>query len=101
MLGRTMPHYVSFLKWTEQGIKSVKDSPRRAEAARKLAEQMGGKIWIWYTMGKYDLVAISEFPDDAAANKYFLTVGSWGNVRTTSMKAWSEQDFAKLIGEMQ
>ncbi len=101
MLWLAMPHYVSFLKWTEQGIKNVKDSPKRAEAARKLAEQMGGKIWLWYTMGKYDLVAISEFPDDAVANKYFLTVSGWGNVRTTTTKAWSEQDFAKLVGEMQ
>ncbi len=95
-----MPAYISLINWTEQGIKTVKDSPKRAQAVKQQAQQMGGKMWIWYTMGKYDLVAVSEFPDDATAQKFLFWIGSLGNVRTSTMKAWSEEDAAKLIGQL-
>lgn len=95
-----MPHYVSLVKWTDQGIRSIKDSPKRAEEARKAAQRMGGKMSLWYTMGKYDLVAVSEFPDDAAAQKFLYILGSQGNVRTTTLKAWSEEEAAGLIGQL-
>jgi uncharacterized protein with GYD domain len=99
-VGRSMPHYVSLVKWTDQGIKNIKDSPKRAEGAKKAAEGMGGKMWLWYTMGKFDLVAISEFPDDESAQKFLYWLGSMGNVRTTTMRAWNEEGAAKLIGQL-
>ena len=95
-----MQHYVVLIKLTDQGMRGVKDSPKRAEAARKAAEQMGGKIQLWYTMGKYDLVGLGEFPDDASAQKFLYWVGSLGNVRTTTLRAWSEQEAAALIGQL-
>ena len=95
-----MPHYVVLIKWTDQGIRGVKESPKRAADARKAAEQMGGKIQLWYTMGKYDIVGLGEFPDDGSAQKFLLWVGSLGNVRTTTLKAWSEEEAAKLIGQL-
>ena len=95
-----MPHYVSLVKWTDKGIGGIKESPKRAEAARNAAEKMNGKMWLWYTMGKYDLVAISEFPDDESAQKFLYWLGSLGNVRTTTMRAWNEESAAKLIGEL-
>ena len=95
-----MPHYVHLTKWTDQGIRAIKDSPRRAEAARKTAQQMGGSIQLWYTQGKYDIVAMSEFPDDATAQKFLYWLGSLGNVRTLTLKAWSEEEAAKLIGQL-
>ncbi len=95
-----MPAYISLVKWTDQGIRSVKESPKRAKAAREAAQKLGGKMWLWYTMGKYDLVAVSEFPDDAAAQKFLYMLGSQGNVRTTTLKAWSEEEAAGLIGQL-
>jgi uncharacterized protein with GYD domain len=95
-----MPHYVHLIRWTDKGISSVKDSPKRAEAARKAAQQMGGSTQLWYTMGKYDIIGFSEFPDDAAAAKFAFWVGSLGNVRTTTIKAWSEEEASKLIGQL-
>lgn len=96
----SMPHYVSLVKWTDKGIAGIKESPKRAAAARQAAEKMGGKMWLWYTMGKFDLVAISEFPDDESAQKFLYWLGSLGNVRTSSMRAWNEESAAKLIGEL-
>jgi uncharacterized protein with GYD domain len=95
-----MPSYVSLLKWTDKGIGNVKESPKRAEAARKEAQRMGGKLSLWYTMGKFDLVGISEFPDDESAQKFLYWLGSQGNVRTTTMRAWNEESASKLIGEL-
>jgi uncharacterized protein with GYD domain len=95
-----VPHYVSLIKWTDQGIRNIKDSPKRAEAARKQAQQMGGSVQLWYTLGKYDIVALSDFPEDAIAQKFLFWLGSLGNVRTTTLKAWSEEEAAKLIGQL-
>jgi uncharacterized protein with GYD domain len=95
-----MPHYISLIKWTDQGIRNVKDSPKRAQAARKQAEAMGGKLQLWYTQGKYDLVGVSEFPDDATAQKFLYWLGSAGNVRTLTLKAWSEEEATRLISQL-
>ena len=95
-----MPRYISLIKWTDQGIRNVKESPKRAEAARKQAEKMGGKLQIWYTMGRYDIVSLLEFPDDGTAEKFLLWLGSLGNVRTTTLKAWTEEEEAKLIAQL-
>lgn len=96
-----MPHYVSLVKWTDQGIRTIKDSPKRAQQVKQWAKEMGGSIWIWYTMGKFDLVAISDFPDDETAQKFLYMLGSQGNVRTQTMKAWNDEEAAKLIGQLQ
>ena len=95
-----MSHFVHLVKWTDQGIRGIKESPQRAGAARKQAEAMGGKLQLWYTQGKYDIIAMSEFPDDATAQKFLYWLGSSGNVRTTTLKAWSEEDAAKLISQL-
>jgi uncharacterized protein with GYD domain len=93
-------HYVILGKWTDQGIRKVKDSPKRVQTVRKMVEQAGGKIWVWYTMGEYDFVSIVEAPSDEVALKLVLTVGMAGNVRTTTMKATPETDMAKIIGQL-
>jgi uncharacterized protein with GYD domain len=95
-----VPHYISLIKWTDEGIRSIKESPKRAEAAKQQAQRMGGHMQLWFTMGKYDLVAMSEFPDDGTAQKFFYWVGGLGNVRTTTLKAWTEEEAAKLIGTL-
>ena len=95
-----MPHYISLVKWTDQGMRAIKESPSRAEAARKQAQRMGGTLQLWYTQGKYDLVSLSEFPDDAAAQKFLYWLGSAGNVRTMTLKAWTEEEAAGLIAQL-
>jgi len=92
-----MPHYVALLNWTEQGIRSVKETVKRAENAKAMARKMGGKLDVWYTMGKYDSVSIIEMPSDEAYNKFAVWIGSQGNVRTTSLKAWPQEEMSKII----
>ncbi len=95
-----MPHYVLLVRWTDQGIRGVKESPKRAEAARKLAEAEGGKLTLYYTMGRYDLVGIAEAKDDDTINRILLRIGMLGNVRTETLKALTEADAAKMIGKL-
>ena len=96
-----MPHYISLLRYTAQGAAKIKESPARLDAARKLATSMGGKIQSWHlTMGKYDAVIISEFPDDEAAARFMLSVASLGNVTTQTLKAFNEDEYRKIIGSL-
>ncbi len=93
-----MPRYVVLWNWTEQGIRNVKDSPKRAVAAREAVEKAGGK-WIdfYRTMGEYDGVLIMELPSDDAAMSFLLAIGSLGNVRTKTLKAFPEAEAARII----
>jgi uncharacterized protein with GYD domain len=96
-----MAHYILLTNWTEQGVKGVKDSPKRLDAARALAKKMGCEMRDFYmTMGKYDMVAMVEAPDDAAMAKFGLTLASSGNIRTTTLKAFSEADYRKITGAL-
>ena len=96
-----MPHYVTFLRYTSQGIAKVKESPARLDAARKAAESMGGKLHSWFlTMGKYDAVFIVEFPSDDVCAKFVLSVSSLGNVTTQTLKAFTEDEYRKIIASL-
>jgi len=96
-----MPHYVTLLRYTQQGAAKIKESPTRLDAARKAAEGAKGKIHSWYlTMGKYDAVLISEFPDDEAAARFLLSTGALGNVSTQTLKAFTEPEYRKLVGSL-
>ena len=96
-----MPHYVSLLRYTQQGAAKIKESPNRLDAARKAAKAVKGKIVSWYlTMGKYDAVIISEFPDDESAARFMLGTGSLGNVTTQTLKAFTEDEFRKIVGSL-
>jgi uncharacterized protein with GYD domain len=93
-----MPHFVTLLRYTHQGITKIKDSPARLDAAKKAAEKVGGKIHSWYlTLGQYDAVLVSEFPNDEAAAKFTLSVGALGNVTTETLKAFTEAEYRKII----
>ena len=96
-----MPHYVGLLRYTSQGIAKVKDSPTRLDAARKAAASMGGKIHSWYlTMGHHDAVLIAEFPSDDVCAKFMLSVSSQGNVTTQTLKAFTEDEYRKIVGSL-
>jgi uncharacterized protein with GYD domain len=94
-----MPHFVALLRYTQQGIAKIKESPARLDAAKKAAEKAGGKIHSWHlTMGQYDAVIISEFPNDEACAKFTLSVSALGNVTTETLKAFTESEYRKIIG---
>ncbi len=95
-----MPHYIALVNWTEQGIRTIKDTAKRVEGVRDMAQRMGGKLQIYYTMGEYDIVSIVEMPSDEAYNKFALWLGSQGNVRTKSLKAWTTEEAVKIIAEL-
>lgn len=93
-----MPTYVVLYKWTEQGIKNVKDSPARTEAGVKAAEAAGAKvIGVWYTRGEYDMVAVAEWPDEQSATAFLLAQAGQGNVRTTSLAALTPAEFSEIL----
>ncbi len=96
-----MATYVSLVRYTEQGIRNIKDSPARLDAARKMFESIGGSLKQFYlAMGKYDIVIISEAPDDETAAKLALSLGALGNVRTETMRVFSEPDYRKIVGSL-
>ena len=93
-----MPTYISLMTYTDQGLRNIKKAPGRLDVARKAAEDLGGKMGdLYLTMGAYDLVAISEFPDDATAATFVLRIGALGNVRTTTIKAFPENAYRKIV----
>src|SRR5437867_11804374 len=96
-----MPHYISLLNWTDQGIKNVKESPKRADAATALASKLGAKMQIFYTMGEYDLVSVTEAPNDDIAMQVLLELGQLGNIRTKTLKAWSLAEATKVVSKLQ
>ena len=94
-----MAHFVSLLRYTQQGMAKIKESPARLDAAKKAAEKAGGKVHAWYlTMGRYDAILISEFPTDEAAAKFTLSVGALGNVSTETLKAFTEPEYRTIVG---
>jgi uncharacterized protein with GYD domain len=96
-----MPHFVTLVRYTNQGITKIKESPSRLDGARKAAEALGGKIHAWFlTMGRYDAVLISEFPSDEACAKFSLQAGSLGNISTETLKAFPEADYRKICGSL-
>lgn len=95
-----MPKYVGLINWTDQGIKNFRDTVERAKGATALAEKMGGKLTtLLWTVGQFDLVTTSEFPNDEAASAFSLALASLGNVRTTTMRAYDADEMARLISK--
>ena len=96
-----MPHFVTLVHYTQQGIAKIKESPARLDAAKKAAEAGGGKVHGWYlTMGQYDAVLISEFPTDEAAAKFTLASGVLGNIATETLKAFTESEYRKIVSSL-
>jgi uncharacterized protein with GYD domain len=96
-----MPMFICSLRWTDQGIRSVKDAPKRAEAARELAKKVGIEIKeVYLTSGDNDLLVIVDTPNGDNVAKFALALGSKGNVRTRTARAWPQSEFHKLISEL-
>jgi len=96
-----MSTFIILANYTEQGIANVKQSPKRLDAARELAKSMGATLKDFYLcMGVYDMAVIVEAPNDEAVAKLALALGSAGNVRTTTIRAFAEPEYRKIIGAL-
>jgi uncharacterized protein with GYD domain len=96
-----MPTYVLLIDWTDQGIRNVKDTIKRAEAFKSAVERSGGKMLdAYYTMGQHDFVATVELPNDESAMSILLALGVRGNVRTTTLKAFSISEVEKVVSKL-
>jgi uncharacterized protein with GYD domain len=93
-----MPAYITLTNFTEQGIHNVKDTVNRARAFDEAIQKVGGrKIGIWWLLGQYDSLVIFEAPDDETATRVLLKTGMQGNVRTTTMRCFSEEEMEKIV----
>ena len=96
-----MATYFILINWTDQGIRNIKDSPKRVDAAKKAVKDIGGDVKAFYMLqGSYDAVLILEAPNDEALAKFLLKIGSLGNVRTTTLRAHPEAEYRKIISEL-
>lgn len=96
-----MPTYIGLYKLTDQGIKDIKNAPQRIEDGIKGFQAMGGKVIGFYTvMGEYDYVSIGEAPNDEVAMTFALALGSRGNVRSTTLKAFTTEEFTNLVKKL-
>jgi uncharacterized protein with GYD domain len=96
-----MATYVMLAHWTEQGMRQVKDSPKRLDTAKRALKEMGGEFKAFFmTMGDYDLVAVYEAPDDAVAARFTLMLGMHGNVRSTTLKAFPEAAYREIVASL-
>ena len=96
-----METYFILSKYTHQGVKNIKDSPARIEAAKAATEQAGGE-WLgwWLTMGRYDFVVMAKMPNAAAAATLLLAIGMQGNVTTETLRAFSAEEFAGMVANL-
>ena len=95
-----MPTFICFLNWTDQGAKNAKESGKRYQAARSMAEKLGGKVLSAYvTTGQYDVVSTLEMPNGEAMVKFSAAISATGNVRTTTVRGYTPDEFSKLAAE--
>jgi uncharacterized protein with GYD domain len=93
--------FILSMNFTDQGIRAIKDAPKRAAAARELAKKVGVEIkQVYLTSGDADLVGLVETPSGDHIAKFALALGSLGNVRTRTARAWTEDEYKKLVSEL-
>ncbi|WP_445219324.1 GYD domain-containing protein [Bradyrhizobium sp. Pa8] len=96
-----MVTYVVLANFTDQGVRNVKDSPKRADAFKEMAKTFGVTVKeIVWTQGRYDVVTVLEAPDEAAAMSLSLSLSALGNVRTETLRAFSAADMTNIVGKM-
>ena len=96
-----MPNFICFLNWTDEGAKNVKDISKRRDAAESAAASLGGSVVNAYvTTGQYDVVAILDMPDGDAMTKFALTIGQRGQARTTTVRAFPQEEISRIVSEL-
>ena len=96
-----MATYIVLTSFTDQGVRSVKDTAKRADAVKELAKKFGvtAKDFFW-TLGSYDVVAIFDAPDDASMTALGMAIGSAGNIRTQTMRAFSREEISAVLAKL-
>ncbi len=96
-----MPTYVTLVRYTQQGVENIKESPNRLDAAREAAKSMGVEISEFYlAMGQYDSVIIGDAPDDETMTSFILASASLGNIRTETFRVFTEGEYRKMIAAL-
>jgi uncharacterized protein with GYD domain len=96
-----VPTYVVLLNWTDQGVRSYKDTLDRAEAASKALEALGGRMKdLYWTLGPHDVVAIAEAPDDETATAFALATGAQGSIRSTTLRAFDREEVKGILAKV-
>jgi uncharacterized protein with GYD domain len=96
-----MATYIVLANFTDQGVKNVKDTTKRADAFKELAKSKGASVKdIYWTLGRFDIVASVEAPDDAVITALGLTLAQAGNIRTQTMRAFSSADMGAILGKV-
>lgn len=96
-----MPTYICLMRWTQQGVEKVKNSAARLDAGREVFKKLGVEIRdVHMTMGRYDLVAVIEGPNDDVVARALLSLASQGNIQTETLKAWNEDEYRKITGSV-
>ena len=93
-----MPTYISLLNFTDQGIRTIGDTMERMQSAARVAEKHGARlVQNYWTVGSYDAVIVLEAPDDKSLTAFLLETGSWGNVRTATLRAYDREEMSGII----
>lgn len=96
-----MATYITLMSFTDQGIRHVKDTTKRAEAFKEAAKKLGVTVKeMYWTLGQYDLVATVEAPDDITGTALGLSLGAQGNVRTQTMRAFGPAEIKQILDKM-
>lgn len=96
-----MATYIVLANFTDQGIRNVKDTTKRADGVKELAKKFGAEMReIYWTLGQYDIVALIDAPDDNSATALGLAIGSAGNVRTQTLRAFSKDEMNTILGRL-
>lgn len=96
-----MATYIVLGNFTDQGIRTVKDTAKRAEAFKGMAQKAGVKVKeLYWTLGQYDIVTVIEAPDEETATALGLSVGSLGNIRTQTLRAFGAEEMSRILGKM-
>jgi uncharacterized protein with GYD domain len=93
-----MPTYVSLINWTDQGIRTAKDTLDRADRTQELGGKYGASLeQVYWTVGPYDIVTVIEAPDEESLTAFLLELGSWGNIRTTTLRAYNREEMSGIL----
>jgi uncharacterized protein with GYD domain len=96
-----MATYIMLGQFTDQGIRSVKDTTKRVEIVKEMAKKVGATVKeVYWTMGQYDVATIVDAPDDASMTAFLLSVAALGNVRTQSLRAFSADEMGRILGRL-
>ncbi len=96
-----MATYIVLLRFTMKGIKTIKEAPKRVEAAKQICRSQGAEVKaLYFVMGQYDLVVILEAPDDQTVAEFGLALGALGNVQTETLRAFTEDEYSKIIARL-